>query len=327
VLTVIDEVSPAIDGITVQVATSVTTQLVLENRTATPVEVLDDAGQPFLRIGAEGVDANLAAPAWYLTSSPLGTGSVPPTASATAAPRWASVSVESTWGWFDHRLHPAPVVGSALGTGRRPTFEVPLRYGDRTIEVRGHLERRATVPRFAARLREVPDAASGLVVQLADGRAPGLFARYDGSGEAVVAGRDGEPFLRLSPAGAEVNRRSPTYAFAAQARGEDLAGIDADPAAPPEWSPVASSPSYAWIDPRAVIEQVDREPVTLDWSVPATVDGRAVEIAGTSTARLAPLAEVVGTRSAGRPGAALAAVGALAVLAVGALVWLVRGRG
>ena len=63
---------------------------------------------------------------------------------------------------------------------------VPLRYGDEELEVRGHLERRKTLPRFAAELVAVPDATSGFVVQLLQGRAPGLFARYDGPGEAVV---------------------------------------------------------------------------------------------------------------------------------------------
>lgn len=335
VLTVIDSITPPVPGITVDVGTSVTTELLLDNTTAHPVEVLDDSGQPFLRIGPGGVEGNLAAPAWYLSNQPLGSGSAIPAGASTDAPdRWVVVSTEHAWGWFDHRLHPTPLAG-VLGEGRRPTFEIPLRTNGRAVVVSGHLEPRTTVPRFAATLTATPDPASGLVVQLLDGRAPGLFVRYDGAGEAVVEGRDGEPFLRLRPNGAEVNEHSPTWLFTAQARGEDLAGVVADPTAAPAWRSVSGGPSYAWLDPRALIEEVGSEPVRLDWSVPVQVDGQTMEIVGRSTARLAPLAEVAGGTAAddeGGPGGALVLVVVLAAATVGLAVCLrvrggLKGRG
>jgi hypothetical protein len=83
---VIDE-APAVEGISVQVGTSVTAQLVLSNTSDRPVEVLGDRGQPFLRVGPDGVEANLAAPEWYLSNSPFGDGQVPASASAGAEPR------------------------------------------------------------------------------------------------------------------------------------------------------------------------------------------------------------------------------------------------
>lgn len=325
VLTVIDLVEPAVDGITVEVGTSVTTQLLLRNDTADDVDVLDEHGQAFLRIGPNGVQANLAAPAWYLTNQPFGDGTVPPEASPDAPDRWGQVSAEHAWGWFDHRLHPTQV--TSVLNGRPPTFEVPLRHGGRTIRVLGHLERRTTVPRFTAELRSAPDRSTGLVVQLVPGRAPGLFVRYDGDGQAEVRGRDGEPFLRLSPRGAEVNERSPTWLFTAQARGEDLTGLDADPAAAPAWVPVGSSPSYAWLDPRALIERVGDRPITLDWTVPITVDGRAVEVGGRSLAEVAPIADLVGAGGGGGPGRWLLPVCVLTLLMVAGVVVLVRGRG
>src|SRR5262249_54457473 len=161
-----------------------------------------------------------------------------------------------------HRLHPAAV--AVLGDEQQPTFEVPMRLDGQPLVVEGHLERRTTVQRFTAALRAVPDPSTGLEVQLLDGRAPGLFLRYSGSRGAVVAGAEGAPFRRLRPAGAAVDRHSPTWIAAAQARGEDLAGAEADPSAAPEWASVGASPSYAWLEPRALIVEAADE-VTHDW--------------------------------------------------------------
>ena len=65
-------------------------------------------------------------------------------------------------------------------------------------------------------------------VQLAPGRVPALFLVNRGADPVVVTGREGEPFLRLGPNGAEVNRRSPTWADDARAlwdRSEELTGL------------------------------------------------------------------------------------------------------
>jgi hypothetical protein len=323
VRTVIDEIDPSVQGLHIEVATSVTTQLVVANDTGEVLDVLDADGQPFVRIGPDGVDANLAAPAWYLSNQPFG-GSVPPGAGPEEPPRWARVSSDRTWGWFDHRLHPTAV--SAPGDGTTPSFEVPMRLGGRDLVVRGHLERRTTVQRFTAALRAVPDASSGLQVQLLEGRAPGLFVRYLGSGEAVVEGAEGEPFLRLRPTGAEVNVRSPTYVHAAQARGEDLAPASADPSAPPEWSSVGPSPSYAWLDPRALIAEPGEEDVTLDWAVPVDVDGRRVEIGGRSVASLVPVEDLAGPGADDERGWLPWAVGLGALATVGVVLVLLSGR-
>ena len=325
---VIDE-APAVDGISVQVGTSVTSQLVLSNTSGRPVEVLGVRGQPFLRVGPAGVEANLAAPEWYLSNSPFGDGRVPEGASVEAAPRWAKVSEEPSWGWFDHRLHPTAIT-SDLGDERARTFVVPLRYGDEDLEVRGHLERRRALARFAAELVAIPDATSGFVVQLLQGRAPGLFARHTGAGDAVVIGQHGEPFLRLGPGGAFVNRHSPTWLFTAQVRGEDLTGVDADPDAAPDWALVGDGASYAWVDPRAVIGEVpeQRGTVSSEWRIPIAIGDRTVEVVGRSTARLVPIEELAGPVDGGddEPGGGLLLVVALAAVTLGAVGWLLRGR-
>lgn len=295
VITLIDSVTPEFEGITVEVGTSVTTQLLASNETDELLEVLAETGEPFLRIGPDGVEANLASPSWYVTNQPFGADQPPEGADPDAPPRWARVSAERSWGWFDHRLHPTNLLGG-LGEEARPTFVVPMRLGGEDLVVRGHLEQRTQAPVFSSGLRAVPDAATGLVVQLLQGRAPGLFVRYDGAAEVVVEGADGEPFLRLGPAGAEVNQHSPTWLFTAQARGEDLSGIDADPGEEPSWVAVSPQPSFAWLDPRALIPTASDEPIQLDWAIPVVIDGRPVEILGSSFATVVAFADVAGVQ-------------------------------
>lgn len=105
---VLDAVQPALPGLTVQIAARVTAQLVVANPTPTTLSVLDGDGQPLLRIGPEGVLANRSSPWWYLTNSPNGDAPIPADAQPGAPPRWERVSADPAWGWFEHRLHPAP---------------------------------------------------------------------------------------------------------------------------------------------------------------------------------------------------------------------------
>ena len=204
VLTVIDEVTPAVDGLHVEIGTSVTTQLLVANDTGEVLEVLDEGGQPFLRIGPEGVEANLAAPAWYVTNQPLG-GGVPPGAGADEP---AAVGARVGRAHVGLVRPPPPPHRDRWRPRRRRAPD--LRGADAPRRPGPHRPRapRGTHDGAALRatLRAVPDPATGLVVQLLEGRAPGLFVRYTGTGEAVVVGAEGEPFLRLGPDGAEVNR-------------------------------------------------------------------------------------------------------------------------
>lgn len=328
VVTVI-EVDPVVPGLAIDVVTSVSTQLVATNRTDEVLEVLAETGEAFLRIGPDGVEANVASPSWYLSNQPFGLGSLPDGVNPEAPARWARVATSPTWGWFDHRLHPTDLRGG-LAEGARPSFRIPMRLGARAVEVRGHLEQRTTVPVFASTFVALPDAATGLVVQLLQGRVPGIFLRWSGEGEVVVTGADGEPFARLGPNGAEVNRRSPTWLFSAQAEGQDLAGLAADPTAAPDWMVVSPTPSFTWLEERAaVLDVATDDEQTQAWTVPLTIAGTAAEITGRSTVSVVALAaDTAGGSSTGpRVAVGLAAVGTVALG-----TWLlrrpgVRGRG
>ncbi|HMF03317.1 MAG TPA: hypothetical protein VKH17_00770 [Acidimicrobiia bacterium] len=295
VRTVLDRVEPAVPRVTVQVAQSVATQLVVANPTSTPLTVLDETGDPFLLIGPDGVLGNLASPSWYLSNSPTGAVTVPPDAGGGAPPRWARVAKEPSWGWFDSRLHPPPDAATRA-TRRRArstlaTWAIQLDYGGQPVTARGRVIAEPVRGAVTARLRGPVRPFPHVGVQLAPGRVPALFLVNRGAEPVVVTGRAGEPFLRLGPNGAEVNRRSPTWADDARAQGQDLTAAAAvvDPGAPPEWALVAASPSYSWLEFRGLYER-DRPPqrvvgagdtaVLHTWTVPLERGGRRVELQG-----------------------------------------------
>lgn len=238
VVTVVDGVTPALPaGVLVQARSGIAAQLVADNPTAAPLEVLDESGRPFLRLSRAGVFANLGDPAFFATSSPSGATSRP------AGPdRFVQVSRGSSWGWYDHRLHPGPVQvpGGARGTVRLAEFAVPMRYAGTSRVVRGHLELRPVLGAFRT---EVTASPPGLSAEVLQGRLPGLFVTV--SAPLTVLGRDGEPFLRSDGHRLAVNTASRTYVEDLQARGR--------PAGPPSsvarWQGLPGA-SYTWLDAR-----------------------------------------------------------------------------
>jgi hypothetical protein len=296
VRTVLDAVEPDLPGVTVQVAASVTAQLVVANPTPTDLAVLDGRGEPFLRIGPDGVLANRASPSWYLSNSPNGDVAVPPDAQAGAPPRWARVATEPAWGWFEHRLHPAPraVPRRARDSGKSTTlaeWTVPLDYGGQSVTARGRIvyepERGAVSARLRGSARPFPDVK----VQLAPGRVPALFLTNRGAEPVVVLGREGEPFLRVGPGGTEVNRHSSTWADNARTQDQDIAVAAAivDANAMPDWTALTGAQSYSWLEFRGLYERdrpprrvldADKTTVLRAWTVPVEQSGRRVELRG-----------------------------------------------
>jgi hypothetical protein len=293
---VIDAVEPPVPGVTVQIATSVTAQLVVANPTPTPLSVLDVNEEPFLRIGPDGVFANKASPWWYLTNSPNGDATIPEDAHPGAPARWEQVSTEPAWGWFEHRLHPKvrhvpPDAARTRETATLARWSVAFSYGEQTFRVKGRIVYEPLRGAVTTRLRGPAQPFPDVGVQLAPGRVPALFLVNRGDEPVVVTGRAGEPFLRVGPNGAEVNRRSPTWADDARAQGQDLAAATAvvDPTAPPDWTPVATGTGYSWLEFRGLYER-DRPPrrvvdagktaVLHTWTVPLEQGGRRVELQG-----------------------------------------------
>lgn len=111
-------------------------------------------------------------------------------------------------------------------------------------------------------------ALAGIRARVLDGDRR-LRLRVDPPHDVVVSGYGGEPFLRFSARGVEVNGRSPT------AWANRLAG----PATRPGWTRLSSKPELVWHDHRlspVLPAGVERA----GWTVPLSVDGHALELRG-----------------------------------------------
>jgi len=208
VVTVLDGVAPALPAVDVRVVTSVAPQLLLVDRGTQPVEVLDERGRPFLRIGPRVVQADLARVATYQSQNPFGSAALP--AAVTRDPdgpaRFAEVATGSSYGWFDHRMHPAAVtVPDAVRASGQPTrlteFTIPLRVGANLATLRGHLEFRPQLGGFDTRADPPPAGLSAVVLQAAT---PGLAVSAGAGHTAVISAPRGS----RSPGSAPPVRRS-----------------------------------------------------------------------------------------------------------------------
>ena len=269
VASVLDAVEPALPaGVTVQVRVSAADQLLVENRTPTELTVLGESGEPFLRIGPQGVLANLLSPAWHLSNDPEG-AQVPPEADPAKPPRWGRVSRDPSWGWFDHRLHRARL---AIAPAARPgevvrleEWTVPYRYGATSGAFRGHREYAPPAGAFEARVLSAPD---GMTATVLPGPVPGLLVQAQRP--VVVLGAEGEPFVRFTATGAEANEASPTWALTVRAKTGRVPAGELGARLPARWAVQAGQPSLLWLEPRAAYgadaPAADRE--VKRWEVP-----------------------------------------------------------
>lgn len=149
--TVVHGVDPPIPGIVVT-ALPGSGALRLENRSGSTVTVLGYNGEPYLRIGADGVFVNELSPATYLNEDLTGASTVPADARPGAEPRWRRVGDGPTATWHDHRAHwmqpfDPPEVTADPGASRvvLADWEVPILVADADAGTTGTTPTRAVV--------------------------------------------------------------------------------------------------------------------------------------------------------------------------------------
>lgn len=291
--TVLDGVQPATlpAGVTVEVVPSVVDELQLTNPTAQPLEVLAVGGEPFLKINADGVLANLASPDWYLTGTPEGGPPVPPEVQRLGGKgpaRWLRVSREPVWTEFDPRLRPAVTVPPDVrAKGKEAVlaiWRIPLRYAGQPLAATGHV---AFTPIRGGFTVTADPAPQGLTVTPLQGELPGLLLKAPPERTVVVLGDAGEPFLRFAAGQVQANLASPSWVADQRARGRSVPPRDGV-----RWSVVGRGATYAWLDPRlrfpsdlpsAEVLAKQTPTVVQTWSVPVTVDGAATTLRGSVT--------------------------------------------
>jgi hypothetical protein len=274
----------ALSGMRVEIHRTLAVQLVLANPTARTLEILDDAGVPFIRIGPRGVEGNLAARAWYATYSPIATA---PRSIGDGPARWVRVSDEPAFGWFEPRLDAAQVVvpdevrgaGTAVEVGR---WRIAMRLDGAPMTLSGPFRFESPARgRYRSRLTSPAEVAPGVRVRLLPGAVPGLLVESASPQTLIVFGIVNEPFLRISPRGVEANVRSTTWRQSAR---RFSAPEDAEIGDEPKWQSVARVPRYSWIEPRATppSHTVAGE---RKWSVPMQIGTERLEVTGAAVWR------------------------------------------
>src|SRR5579859_125051 len=138
-------ITPAVDGLSAKVVEE-GSRIQLTNHGA-EVTVLGYEGEPYLRVGPDGVFDNVLSSATYLNCSRQQTNcSIPPDANPQAPPQWRKVSSGQTVRWHDHRTHwmaptPPPQVTRAPNQVHvlQPPWTVSLRQGGTAITLTGNL--------------------------------------------------------------------------------------------------------------------------------------------------------------------------------------------
>lgn len=138
-------VTPQLPGIDVAIIEN-GNRMQVTNTTDEDLIVLGYQGEPYLRVGPDGVAENLRSPATYLNRDRKGETAVPGSADPDAEPDWSQVGDGHTARWHDHRVHwmgaedPRAV---QQDPGRRhtviPEWVVEMRVGDTAVEASGDL--------------------------------------------------------------------------------------------------------------------------------------------------------------------------------------------
>jgi hypothetical protein len=138
-------VTPDLPGVAVRLL-DFGDQLEVVNRTGTELAVPGYSGEPYLRIGPDGVWRNALSPATWLNLDRYGRTPIPDDVDIAAAPRWKQVSTQPQYVWHDHRTHwmtegqLPPVVAADPGSAHTISeWTVPMTYGGTEVMVAGAL--------------------------------------------------------------------------------------------------------------------------------------------------------------------------------------------
>lgn len=269
----------------VQIRHSLAPQVLLSNQSEQALEVLDPRGRAFLRIGPEGVHADMNAAAWYNTYSVAGLATPQAAQDPQAAPRWRQVSTETAWGWFDPRLSPDPDAGNDSGADYTPPpWEIPTRRAEGSpFRLSGHFQQTQAQGQWQSQLTRSGRLSPQISIGLIPGPVDAFMLRNQSQQPVTVIGVDAEPFVRVGPEGVFANATSKTWRAWGRSRFEqsDLEATQ------PQWIKISNSQTYTWLDPRsrpATSEPSDASAAQAlhHWSIPLRVAGELTQLPGQS---------------------------------------------
>ncbi|HUO46948.1 MAG TPA: hypothetical protein VM470_08960 [Acidimicrobiia bacterium] len=156
------------------------------------VEVPGYEGEPYLRFDPDGtISVNINSPAYWLNDDRFGSVTLPPTATAEAAPDWREVGSGGTYAWHDHRIHwmspnPPPGVDENQPT-QIQTWLVPIVVDEKPVTVEGTLHwvpRQSPLPWLGVAV--VAGVASWFLTPLLALSLASLVALIFGLGQAIT---------------------------------------------------------------------------------------------------------------------------------------------
>jgi hypothetical protein len=142
---------------------------------------------------------------------------------------------------------------------------------------------------FHSKVLSVRPELAGLAVSVVDGDDRLRIANDSGT-DLLVLGYDGEPYLRIGPAGVHRNERSPASYLNRDRFARISVPLTADPGAKPVWKRVSARPAWQWHDhriqwmglgpPTQVREKPDQTHRIFDWSVPGRLGDQRLTVTG-----------------------------------------------
>lgn len=249
----------------------------ITNDDAQPLTVVDGTGQPWLRISSDGVFADQSVRAWSESLDATGRGQDPDPSLESS---WTQVSELPTWEWFDTVLFPRT-------SQEDHEWAIPVIVDGQFDEIRGELRESPLEGRWATDLMG-DGAVGGAQLTAISGSVPVFVVQRLEAEEIVVIGRHGEPMLRLTEAGFEVNPASPTWNDHARLDPNSPVGdVVEDPDAEPAWVMLLEdAPTATWVDVRAAspdIVPASRAATELTAEIPVIVDGDRHDVAVATT--------------------------------------------
>ncbi len=142
--TYITSITPKVPGLSVEVL-EFADRLLLRNHTGKTVTVYGYSGEPYVRLLPDGAaEQNARSPAVYLNTNFYANVTVPPSANASAPPKWKGVDRTGQFEWHDHRIHwMSPVTPPEVkDTGKRTkifNWSVPIQIGTQRGAINGEL--------------------------------------------------------------------------------------------------------------------------------------------------------------------------------------------